>query len=80
MFQKLELARMEQEMEESEQLFHPNFPQSQPYLQEPPKELPVPENKRPFKTTSTAAKLAARLSPKAQRKKPNQNIALMKVI
>ncbi|XP_069993363.1 otoferlin-like isoform X1 [Penaeus vannamei] len=33
-----------------------------------------------FKASSTAAKLAARLSPKTQRRKPKQNIALMKVI
>ncbi|KAK4312408.1 hypothetical protein Pmani_016177 [Petrolisthes manimaculis] len=33
-----------------------------------------------FKATSTAAKLAARLSPKTQRRKPKHNIATLKVI
>ncbi|XP_064096144.1 otoferlin-like isoform X4 [Macrobrachium nipponense] len=38
------------------------------------------KKKHTFKATSTAAKLAAKLSPKTQRRKPKQNIALMKVI
>lgn len=33
-----------------------------------------------FKATSTAAKLAARLSPKTQRRKPKHNIATLKVL
>ncbi|KAK7066884.1 Protein kinase C conserved region 2 (CalB) [Halocaridina rubra] len=45
------------------------------------KEVPPDKKKHhTFKGTSTAARLAAKLSPKTQRRKPKQNIALMKVI